>query len=347
MNRQNGIALTRAHGLGALPTMLEKRLGTHALMAVFEQEDVPIVVIEDRQTLLPMSAMMAIFARAGHKLGDRTFGFQVGERMSHAGYGLWIEHAVQAPTLGEALQRMVGNLDKHTIGSRAEIGASGNHIVWRYVAGRILSANHQHSDHIIQPLISLVRQYLGSSWQPDWIELNYERDADAHLLEEYLQTPIHFARDSIGVAVRKADLHQCRKAPLAPGARLITLREVAADIVLKDAPEPARSLSALVAMRLLDGKTDIETTAQMAGLSVRALQRRLRQKGYTYREIVEAARMKRAAALLIETPASIIEIAFMLGYQDHASFTRAFNRWAGCPPNRFRSFHRSQALAAE
>ena len=56
MNRQNGIALTRAHGLGALPTMLEKRLGTHALMAVFEQEDVPIVAIEDRQTLLPMSA---------------------------------------------------------------------------------------------------------------------------------------------------------------------------------------------------------------------------------------------------------------------------------------------------
>ena len=35
--------------------------------------------------------------------------------------------------------------------------------------------------------------------------------------------------------------------------------------------------------------------------------------------------------------ASLAEIALMLGYTEHSSFTRAFNRWNGAPPQQFRA----------
>lgn len=73
---------------------------------------------------------------------------------------------------------------------------------------------------------------------------------------------------------------------------------------------------------------------------MQGLQRRLRQKGYTYREILELARRDRAVCLLLETPLPIVEIALSLGYEDHANFTRAFVRWEGCPPSVFRCARR-------
>nr|WP_272211646.1 helix-turn-helix transcriptional regulator [Marinicella sp. W31]MDC2877537.1 helix-turn-helix transcriptional regulator [Marinicella sp. W31] len=108
------------------------------------------------------------------------------------------------------------------------------------------------------------------------------------------------------------------------------------DVVLVGAPEPARSFSAVVSLRLLEGKSDIDGAARMAGLSVQGLQRRLRSTGYTYKDILEVARRTRAVMLLTQTSVSIAEIAFSLGYDEQANFTRAFNRWLGCSPSTFR-----------
>jgi len=116
----------------------------------------------------------------------------------------------------------------------------------------------------------------------------------------------------------------------------VTLRDVLADVILANAPEPARSISAVVALRLLDGRSDIDGVAQVLGLGVQGLQRRLREKGFTYREIVDAARHARAVRLLVETRLSVFEIALSLGYETHAAFTRAFTRWEGCAPSEYR-----------
>ncbi|WP_428357666.1 helix-turn-helix domain-containing protein [Methyloprofundus sp.] len=42
----------------------------------------------------------------------------------------------------------------------------------------------------------------------------------------------------------------------------------------------------------------------------------------------------------IEISLSIIEIAFQLGYTNPANFTRAFNRWAGMSPSKFRNTYK-------
>jgi AraC-like DNA-binding protein len=50
--------------------------------------------------------------------------------------------------------------------------------------------------------------------------------------------------------------------------------------------------------------------------------------------------------MLRETKLSVTEIAFALGYFDHANFTRAFNRWVGCTPSEYRAgFFKQEVLA--
>ncbi|QIB33079.1 helix-turn-helix transcriptional regulator [Ancylobacter pratisalsi] len=340
------IPLVRASGLGPLPAVFEQRAGERALWKAFEQEGLPLAVIGAPQTPVPLGSMIGVFERCARLLGDRTFGIDVGFEMAKAwGYGLWGAYGAAAPTLGQAIERYCRTFRAHALSGRLELLPRGVHRVWRCVGPPFSLPAIHHADHLIGPMILLSREYLGSRWTPKWIEVSYLRDADAHLLEDRLQIPIRYGCGGMGLAFAPEDLLARRTRDPAKGSEIVTLREVVADVVLSRAAEPARSVSAIVALRLLDGQTDIDGTARMAGASVRNLQRLLAQEGYTYREVIDAARRARALSLLQETERPILEIAMLLGYEDHASFSRAFRRWMGCAPSEFRDRTQPVVLA--
>lgn len=338
--------LVRASGFGPLPKVFEHRAGEFALWRAFEQEGLPVEVIGAPQTPIPIRSMIGLFERCAHVLGDRTFGLDVGFEMAKAwGFGLWGRYGVGAPTFGEAIARYNQTFWAHSRGGRLELVKSGDRWLWRCVGRSNNGAGTQHADHLIGPMLIIAREFLGPKWSPDWIEVSYRRDPEASLLEDRLQVPVHFGCLGTGMVFTSENLSARRNRNASEAGGIITLREVAADIVLADTPEPARSLSAIVALRLLEGRTDIEGTARMAGISVRSLQRRLMQEGQTYREIVSSTRKARALSLLRETDLPIVEVAMLLGYEDHASFTRAFHQWMGCPPLAFRRRRSPSALA--
>ena len=77
--------------------------------------------------------------------------------------------------------------------------------------------------------------------------------------------------------------------------------------------------------------------SEVAGTSLRTLQRRLSLESTSFSVLLEEVRGELAVDLLENTDASISEIAAHLGYEDQANFSRAFSRWAGVPPTLFRS----------
>lgn len=334
------VPLVRASGLGPLPTLFERRAGERELWRAFEQEGLPLSVLDSLQTPVPFTSMIGIFERCARLLDDRTFGIDVGFEMANAwGFGLWGVYGANAATLGEAIDRYNRTYHTHATSGGLELVWSGGHWLWRCVARSISRAAIHHADHMIGPMILIAREYLGQRWAPKSIEVSYLRDPHAQRLEDRLQVPIRYGRGGTGIVFDALDLRARRAGHRATAAKVVTLREVAADLVLSSAAEPARSISAVVALRLLDGQTDIDGTARMAGTSVRNLQRMLGQRGYTYREVVREARKARAISLLQETDRPILEIAVLLGYEDHASFSRAFQSWVGCTPSEFRAHH--------
>jgi AraC-like DNA-binding protein len=60
---------------------------------------------------------------------------------------------------------------------------------------------------------------------------------------------------------------------------------------------------------------------------------------------VAQARFATAATVLEQTNAKILNLALDLGYFDHANFTRAFRRWAGCSPRQYRLRSRRQGVS--
>lgn len=345
MQGSGSTALVRAKGFGTLPELIEAQAGERVLADIFAREHLPLALRDMPRLPMPLRSMMGLFDRGAAALENRAFGLDVGEGMTHRAYGLWIEHAAAASTLGEALGRAVATSWAHQSGARLELVPDGDHQILRFSTPTFDVSKVQHCDHLLPPMLTFVRLYLGHQWRPDWAEVEYKRDPGAGLIEDRLQVDLRCERPGSGLALKASDL-SCRRSNTPVGnTRIVTLREVLADVILADAPEPARALSAVVALRLLDGQSDIEGAACLVGLGVQGLQRRLRQKGFTYREIVETARRARAVRLLVETQMSILAISLSLGYDTHASFTRAFVRWMGCTPSEYRQGHAAGRLS--
>lgn len=76
--------------------------------------------------------------------------------------------------------------------------------------------------------------------------------------------------------------------------------------------------------------------AKTLGVSERSLRRRLELEGKNYREIVQDATFEKACVMLKDPGQTIKKIAHTLGYSCHASFHRAFARWAATTPLTYR-----------
>ena len=99
--------------------------------------------------------------------------------------------------------------------------------------------------------------------------------------------------------------------------------------------ETATAVGALVKQLLPYGRLTIEEVAARQRISVRTLQRRLRDWGFSFEEIVDDVRRAEAIGHVRAGNHSKMEIAFLLGYSDQAHFTRAFKRWTGRSPRQF------------
>lgn len=75
--------------------------------------------------------------------------------------------------------------------------------------------------------------------------------------------------------------------------------------------------------------------AEELGFSERTLHRRLAGQGIKYREICDGLRGGHARTLMATTM-PVDEIAYRLGYFDAASFYKAFKRWEGMSPSKYR-----------
>ena len=72
-------------------------------------------------------------------------------------------------------------------------------------------------------------------------------------------------------------------------------------------------------------------------MSARTLQRRLGELGTSYQQVLDDVRRRSARRLLANTDLATSEVAFLLGFEEMNSFTRAFHVWEGTSPGKWRA----------
>jgi AraC-like DNA-binding protein len=91
------------------------------------------------------------------------------------------------------------------------------------------------------------------------------------------------------------------------------------------------------------GFPTLAATARLLHATPRTLHRRLVAEGTSFHELLEDVRHTRAVEHLKSGRFSLEEIAYTLGYADHANFRRAFRRWEGMTPAEYRDQHAARS----
>lgn len=108
------------------------------------------------------------------------------------------------------------------------------------------------------------------------------------------------------------------------------LSEIAAEVTVVSQAKDA------IAQALSEGAPKMADVARGLGLSARSFHRRLSEHGITFQSLTEDTRRELAEGLLRDDRHSLAEIAFLTGFSEQSSFTRAFKRWVGRTPASYR-----------
>jgi AraC-like DNA-binding protein len=84
------------------------------------------------------------------------------------------------------------------------------------------------------------------------------------------------------------------------------------------------------------GMPELEQVAHELRLSPRVFYRRLAEQGLNFRDVREAALRQVAEAHLRDARLSLADVGALLGYSEQSAFSRAFKRWTGVSPLRWR-----------
>lgn len=150
----------------------------------------------------------------------------------------------------------------------------------------------------------------------------------------YFRCPVNFGTGENALYLDTAALNE----PLvAADDTLIAENEKLLDRYLREmeAGDFSNKVRQALAQSLPSGRVTEEDVAQRLNRSVSSLQRHLRAEGTGYREILERTRERLAREYLSSGQHPIAEVAYLLGYADQSTFTRAFKRWTGMSPGAY------------
>jgi len=105
--------------------------------------------------------------------------------------------------------------------------------------------------------------------------------------------------------------------------------------------EPDEGMAERVRGTLLEmlpgGQTTVDDLAGRLFVSRRTLQRRLREEGTNFKDILSKVREELARHYITKSELPYTQISFLLGYEDPNSFFRAFHSWTGATPETIRA----------
>nr|WP_315258227.1 AraC family transcriptional regulator ligand-binding domain-containing protein [uncultured Duganella sp.] len=128
--------------------------------------------------------------------------------------------------------------------------------------------------------------------------------------------------------------------PNADVSLYLVLRQHAEQLLQQRAatqPAITQQVHAAIVSGLSSGQVRLASVADALKLSPRTLQRKLSEAGATFQQVLDQARFTLAKEYLQRPELGLVDIAFLLGYQEQSAFNHAFKEWAGVNPGAWRA----------
>lgn len=191
-------------------------------------------------------------------------------------------------------------------------------------------------DAILVFLVGFVRELSGGACVPNRIEQRRPVPPDGGARHrDALGCPVAFGRERVRICYDRSLLD----GPFVGASAELAEHndKVVVDYLAKlDRSDIEARVKALAIRSLPGGRVSKSAIAAQLHMSPRTLQHRLAQCNRTFNGLIDELRRDLAKAYLENPTSTVGEVSFLLGFSDASNFSRAFKRWTGLTPDRFR-----------
>jgi AraC-like DNA-binding protein len=306
--------------------------------AFLRRFDLPEAAARDEETVVALPTLHELFEAAEASIGDPFLGLHMAQHYQRGTMGL-LEYTFRlAPTLGDAYRRVVryvgltNDLVQMTLD---EVGDRGR--VRHFIPGHSLCLGRHLNEYFVALFVMQMRHLSRSPVVPEQVSFAHAAPPDLGPLAEFFGTrALEFGVGENGVVISAEAL---ALPVFSADPTLLAILDGLAEKTLAAIPPVEKfSLQVRHAVRERMNGTVPELPAIAAAfhMSERTFQRRLGDEGTNFQNLVDAVREELARRHMAEQKLSLGEIAYLLGYAEHSAFLRAFKRWTGVTPQRYR-----------
>jgi AraC-like DNA-binding protein len=293
--------------------------------------------LSDPDQRIPLERYVALWKAASARFTREPLGLVVG-RGHRPEYGGVVMYLIgHSATLGESLERARRYQRLANEIFIAELAVENGVAHFQRELPPALAEVGAIAEMIAMMWVTLARLFTGTDWWPREVTFQHACTGDPRLYAEAFHCPVRFNQPRTRVSAEPSVLD--RSIPRAD-ARLCAYLERHATALLERTPGEeslGHQVRRLLLEELRGGDPSQEHIAKRLALGARTLQRRLKDEGLVFNDLLDGLRQELSRMHLKERSLSVQQVAFLLGYSEPSGFHRAFRRWTGTTPQEFRA----------
>ena len=292
---------------------------------VFRRAKLQSPQLDDPNARYPLAGMQRLWALAVAASGDPCFGLEVGLAWRPTTFHALGYVALASRTLREAFGHVARYSRVVSSGARIELVGSTLSVQSRLP---VYSLGDRPEAPILATLAALAVLCREMARDVKLRQVTFTRGESAcrERLREFFDCPLEFGARADALVFRDADLdaplHTSNPALVRANEQLLANYDAKLE-----SGQVADRVRARLARTLPQGEVGQEALARSLNLSLRSMQRKLRQEGVSFRELLDETRRSLAAQYGRDSTLSASEIAYLLGFAEASSFSRAMRRW--------------------
>lgn len=298
-------------------------------------------LLAQRDQRIAASTYLELLGHGVRLTGDEQLGLHLGEAVRPGYYGVLGYLIMSCATLADALHRqaryaaLVGNLGQVGLDDeppRAGLEPQVAHS-WQPL---LPQQQRQLSEETLAGWVTFGHWISGLDIPPTEVRFQHAAPADTAEYHRIFRCPVLFDQADNALVFAKRLL----ATPLGQAdAQVRLMLDAYADRLLGEIQQGHSVLDRArleLSRQLPEVGADLQQIAARLALSPRTLQRRLREAGLSFNQLVDETRQQLVLHYLRDPALELTEIAFLVGFSEPGSLARAFRRWTGQSPGEYR-----------
>ena len=293
----------------------------------------------DEHTMIPVVHFMKALEAGARATGEETFAMMVAEDVGVEDFGDYGKAILSGMTVHEALNNMCLFVTSQAPTIEFWLSRRDNGVLIcrkQLVAHPDLVKALTHVERYAMLLmLNIIRAGAGPEWTPTWVSLSTEKDDLFGQWSEFGEPSVEFCApfSAIFVPDEVLILPLRGQKEAVPKAFSVAKRNLTRDMSDQEFVHDVRMLMDAL---LQQKSAKLSTLSNVTSMSQRTIQRRLAEGGQTFNSLLDQVRYQRAVIILDQEGASVAEAGELLGYEHPQHFIRAFRRWTGVTPGKYR-----------